>query len=63
MSSSLPLKKAAFTREALATIMMAASVAVTPPSTNRVKVSDEVMNRQRFMAVQMGNFSHYYYYH
>lgn len=54
-------QKAAFTREALAMTMMAASVAVTPPSTNRAKVRDAlVMNRRHFEPVQMGNFSHYY---
>lgn len=40
--------------------MMAASVAVTPSSTNRVKVRDVVMNGQQFKAVQMGNFSRNY---
>lgn len=40
-SCSVPLKKAAFTREAPETTTMAACVAATPPSTDRVKVGDD----------------------
>lgn len=49
-------QKAAFTREATTT--MAASAAVTPPSTSRAKVRDAVMGGRRFVALQMSNSSH-----
>lgn len=44
---SVPLQKAASTRGASITIMMAASVAVTPPSTNRAKVRSDVLTTTR----------------
>lgn len=44
---SVPLQKAASTRGASITIMMAASVAVTLPSTNRAKVRSDVLTPTR----------------
>lgn len=44
---SVPLQKAASTTGASITIMMAASVAVTLPSTNRAKVRSDVLTTAR----------------
>jgi len=54
-------QKAVFTREATTT--MAASVGATLSSTSRVKVRDVPINRQHFVALQMGHFSRNYHHY
>lgn len=64
MSFLFIFQKAVFTKEALATTTMAASVAVTPPSTNRAKVRHPVKcHSDGFSATIIYQYYNYHLFH